>query len=105
MLEEARQHATHRKLGREPGPVHNARRSAGQIFLRTPTALATFYTELQDYMARNNAPCGYVRVKTPQVRDRKLWEAPATGEIQDHMLSSKWNEEHAREIIGHALNR
>ena len=72
MLEEAALR-DHRKLGREMDLFHMQEEAPGQIFWH-PNGW-TIYTTLQDYMRRQQRAGGYVEVNTPQVVDRKLWEA------------------------------
>ncbi len=64
----------------------------------------TVYTELQDYMRRKQRAGGYVEVNTPQVVDRKLWEASGHWEkYQENMFIVEVDEEHAREKAVNAL--
>ncbi len=76
MLEEAAKR-DHRKLGREMDLFHMQEEAPGQVFWH-PNGW-TVYTTLQDYMRRQQKRDGYVEVNTPQVVDRKLWEARDTG--------------------------
>ena len=101
MLEEAAKR-DHRKLGREMDPLHLQEEAPGQVFWH-PNGW-TVYTELQDYMRRQQRKGGYVEVNTPQVVDRKLWEASGHWEkYQDHMFIVEVDEEHAREKAVNAL--
>jgi threonyl-tRNA synthetase len=64
----------------------------------------TIYTTLQDYMRRRQRAGGYVEVNTPQVVDRKLWEASGHWEkYQENMFIVEVDEEHAREKAVNAL--
>ena len=72
MLEEAAKR-DHRKLGREMDLFHMQEEAPGQIFWHANGW--SIYTTLQDYMRRTQRADGYVEVNTPQVVDRKLWEA------------------------------
>ncbi len=84
MLEEAAKR-DHRKLGREMDLFHMQEEAPGQVFWH-PNGW-TVYTTLQDYMRRKQRAGGYVEVNTPQVVDRKLWEASGHWEkYQDHMF-------------------
>ena len=95
MLEEAAKR-DHRKLGREMDLFHMQEEAPGQIFWH-PNGW-TAYTELQDYMRRQQRKGGYVEVNTPQVVDRKLWEASGHWEkYQENMFVVEVDEEHARE--------
>ena len=94
MLEEAAKR-DHRKLGREMDLFHMQPEAPGQIFWH-PNGWRV-YTTLQDYMRRQQERDGYVEVNTPQVIDRKLWEASGHWDkYQDHMFIVEVDEEHAR---------
>ena len=101
MLEEAAKR-DHRKLGKEMGLFHMQEEAPGQVFWHANGWL--IYTQLQDYMRRKQRAGGYVEVNTPQVVDRKLWEASGHWEkYQDHMFIVEVDEEHAREKSVNAL--
>ncbi|WP_146589736.1 threonine--tRNA ligase [Puniceibacterium confluentis] len=101
MLEEAAKR-DHRKLGREMDLFHMQEEAPGQIFWH-PNGWK-IYTQLQDYMRRRQTDGGYVEVNTPQVVDRKLWEASGHWEkYQEHMFIVEVDEEHAREKAVNAL--
>jgi threonyl-tRNA synthetase len=101
MLEEAAKR-DHRKLGREMDLYHMQEEAPGQIFWH-PNGW-TIYTELQDYIRRKQRQGGYVEVNTPQVVDRKLWEASGHWEkYQEHMFIVEVDEDHAREKSVNAL--
>ena len=101
MLEEAALR-DHRKLGREMDLFHMQEEAPGQIFWH-PNGW-TIYTALQDYMRRQQRAGGYVEVNTPQVVDRKLWEASGHWEkYQENMFIVEVDEEHAREKAVNAL--
>ncbi|WP_458789998.1 threonine--tRNA ligase [Yoonia sp. MH D7] len=100
-LEEAAKR-DHRKLGREMELFHMQEEAPGQIFWH-PNGW-TIYTELQDYMRRRQRAGGYVEVNTPQVVNRKLWEASGHWEsYQENMFIVEVDEEHAREKTINAL--
>jgi threonyl-tRNA synthetase len=101
MLEEAAKR-DHRKLGREMDLFHMQEEAPGQIFWHPNGWL--IYTQLQDYMRRQQRRGGYVEVNTPQVVDRRLWEASGHWEkYQEHMFIVEVDEEHAREKTVNAL--
>jgi threonyl-tRNA synthetase len=101
MLEEAAKR-DHRKLGREMDLFHMQEEAPGQVFWH-PNGW-TVYTTLQDYMRRQQRKGGYVEVNTPQVVDRKLWEASGHWEkYQENMFIVEVDEEHAREKAINAL--
>ena len=100
-LEEAAKR-DHRELGREMDLFHMQEEAPGQIFWH-PNGW-TIYTTLQDYMRRQQRRGGYVEVNTPQVVNRKLWEASGHwANYQDHMFMVEVDEEHAREKTINAL--
>ncbi|EEX10246.1 threonyl-tRNA synthetase [Ruegeria lacuscaerulensis ITI-1157] len=101
MLEEAAKR-DHRKLGREMDLFHMQEEAPGQIFWH-PNGW-TIYTQLQDYMRRQQRRGGYVEVNTPQVVDRKLWERSGHWDkYQENMFIVEVDEEHAREKAVNAL--
>ena len=100
-LEEAAKR-DHRKLGREMHLFHMQEEAPGQVFWH-PNGW-TVYVTLQDYMRRRQRAGGYVEVNTPQVVDRKLWEASGHWEkYQENMFIVEVDEEHAREKAINAL--
>ena len=101
MLEEAAKR-DHRKLGREMGLFHMQEEAPGQIFWH-PNGWS-IYTTLQDYMRRQQRLGGYVEVNTPQVVNRKLWEASGHWEnYRENMFIVEVDEEGAREKTINAL--
>ena len=101
MLEEAAKR-DHRKLGREMDLFHMQEEAPGQIFWH-PNGWK-IYTGLQDYMRRQQSRDGYVEVNTPQVVNRKLWEASGHWDsYQEHMFIVEVDEDHAREKTVNAL--
>jgi threonyl-tRNA synthetase len=71
-LEEA-QRRDHRRIGREMHLFHMQEEAPGMVFWH-PDGW-TLYRVLEDYMRRRLTAAGYREVRTPQVVDRKLWEA------------------------------
>ncbi len=101
MLEEAAKR-DHRKLGREMDLFHMQEEAPGQIFWH-PNGWS-IYTSLQDYMRRKQRAGGYQEINTPQVVDRKLWEASGHWDkYQEHMFIVEVEEEHAKEKAINAL--
>jgi threonyl-tRNA synthetase len=101
MLEEAAKR-DHRKLGREMNLFHMQEEAPGQVFWH-PNGW-TIYTQLQDYMRRQQRRGGYVEVNTPQVVNRKLWEASGHwANYQENMFIVEVDEDHAREKTVNAL--
>lgn len=101
MLEEAEKR-DHRKLGREMDLFHMQEEAPGQVFWH-PNGWRIYIT-LQDYMRRMQNEDGYQEVNTPQVVDRKLWEASGHWDkYQENMFIVEVDEEHAREKAINAL--
>ena len=101
MLEEAAKR-DHRKLGREMNLFHMQEEAPGQVFWHANGW--NIYTTLQDYMRRKQRSAGYHEVNTPQVVDRKLWEASGHWDkYQEHMFIVEVDEDHAREKAINAL--
>ncbi len=71
-LEEA-QRRDHRRIGREMDLFHLQDEAPGMVFWH-PDGW-TVYRALEDYMRRRLTAANYKEIKTPQVVDRKLWEA------------------------------
>ncbi|MFN4276088.1 MAG: threonine--tRNA ligase [Ferrovibrio sp.] len=71
-LEEAEKR-DHRRLGKEMGLFHQQEEAAGMVFWH-PKGW-TLYRTLERYMRNRLERAKYVEVKTPQLVDRKLWEA------------------------------
>ncbi|WP_340108329.1 threonine--tRNA ligase [Pikeienuella sp. HZG-20] len=72
MLEEAEKR-DHRRLGRELNLFHLQDEAPGMVFWH-PNGWR-IYRALEDYMRRRLDDSGYKEIRTPQVVDRKLWEA------------------------------
>mmetsp|Transcript_22849 Transcript_22849/g.38114 ORF Transcript_22849/g.38114 Transcript_22849/m.38114 type:complete len:649 (-) Transcript_22849:1928-3874(-) len=101
MLEEAAKR-DHRRLGREMNLFHMQEEAPGQIFWH-PNGWSV-YTSLQDYVRRKQRAGGYQEINTPQVVDRKLWEASGHWDkYQEHMFIVEVEEEHAKEKAINAL--
>jgi threonyl-tRNA synthetase len=63
----------HRKIGKEMGLFHLEEAAVGSVFWH-PKGWK-LYRVVEDYMRRRLDAGAYQEVKTPQVLDRKLWEA------------------------------
>ena len=63
----------HRRIGKEMGLFHLEEAATGSVFWH-PRGWK-LYQVVQDYMRRRLDASGYQEVRTPQVLDRKLWEA------------------------------
>ncbi|MEE2773926.1 MAG: threonine--tRNA ligase [Pseudomonadota bacterium] len=100
-LEEAAKR-DHRKLGKEMNLFHMQEEAPGMVFWH-PNGW-TIYSVLQNYMKRKLDAAKYLEVKTPQVVDRKLWEASGHWDkYQEHMFIVEVDEEGAREKRTNAL--
>ena len=100
-LEEAEKR-DHRKLGKEMDLFHMQEEAPGQVFWHANGWKV--YTTLQDYMRRMQEKDGYEEVNTPQVVDRKLWEASGHWDkYQENMFIVEVDEDHAREKAVNAL--
>jgi threonyl-tRNA synthetase len=71
-LEEAEKR-DHRKIGKEMGLFHLQEEAVGSVFWH-PKGWKLYRT-VEDYMRRRLDAGAYQEVKTPQVLDRRLWEA------------------------------
>ncbi|GAC1347045.1 MAG: threonine--tRNA ligase [Acetobacteraceae bacterium] len=71
-LEEA-ERRDHRKIGREMDLFHMQEEATGSVFWH-PKGWR-LYRRAESYMRRRLEASGYLEVKTPQLVDRKLWEA------------------------------
>jgi threonyl-tRNA synthetase len=72
MIEEAEKR-DHRRIGREMSLFHLQEEAPGQVFWH-PKGWA-IWQALEGYVRRRLAKAGYQEVRTPQLVDRKLWEA------------------------------
>ena len=92
----------HRKLGREMELFHLQEVAPGMVFWH-PNGW-TIYRALEDYMRRRLNNAGYKEIKTPQVVDRKLWEASGHWDkYRENMFITEIDEEHANEKRVNAL--
>ena len=101
MIEEAEKR-DHRKLGKSMDLFHLQEEAPGMVFWH-PNGW-TLFTVLQDYMRRRQIADGYFEINTPQVVDRKLWEASGHWEkYRENMFITEIDEEHANEKRVNAL--
>jgi len=101
MLEEAAKR-DHRRIGREMALFHLQEEAPGMVFWH-PNGWAV-YRVLEDYMRRRLTAAGYREIKTPQVVDRKLWEASGHWDkYRENMFITEIDEEHANEKRVNAL--
>ena len=101
MLEEAEKR-DHRKLGKSMELFHLQEEAPGMVFWH-PNGWA-IYRVLEDYMRRRLTDADYREIKTPQVVDRKLWEASGHWDkYRENMFITEIDEEHANEKRTNAL--
>ncbi len=101
MLEEAEKR-DHRRLGKELDLFHLQEEAPGMVFWH-PNGWR-LYRELEAYMRRRLDAAGYQEIKTPQVVDRKLWEASGHWDkYRENMFITEIDEEHANEKRTNAL--
>ncbi len=87
----------HRRIGKEMGLFHQQEDAAGMVFWH-PKGWK-LWRALEDYMRRRLDGAGYVEVKTPQLVDRRLWEASGHWEkFRENMYISE-NEEGLRDYV------
>jgi threonyl-tRNA synthetase len=92
----------HRKLGREMDLFHIQEEAPGMVFWHPNGWM--LYRVLQDYMRRRQIADGYLEINTPQIVDRKLWEASGHWEkYRENMFITEIDEEHANEKRVNAL--
>ena len=92
----------HRKLGKEMDLFHFQDEAPGMVFWH-PNGW-TIYRELQNFVRKRLVDNGYVEINTPQVIDRKLWEASGLWDnYRVNMFITEIDEEHANEKRINAL--
>src|SRR5690349_18162072 len=101
-LEEAEKR-DHRRLGREMGLFHQQEEAAGMVFWH-PKGW-TLYRTLENFIRQRLDDGGYLEVKTPQLVDRKLWEASGHWEkFRENMYLAE-NEEGIQHFATHPDDR
>ena len=92
----------HRKLGKEMKLFHFQEEAPGMVFWH-PNGW-TIYRLLQDYIRNKLQEYDYQEINTPQVVDRKLWEASGHWDkYRENMFNTEIDEEHANEKRTNAL--
>ena len=100
-IEEA-QKRDHRKLGKEMDLFHFQDEAPGMVFWH-PNGWA-IYRKLRNFVRKRLEDSGYIEVNTPQVIDRKLWEASGHWDkYRENMFITEIDEEHANEKRVNAL--
>ncbi len=89
-IEEA-ERRDHRRIGREMDLFHFQEEAAGMAFWH-PKGW-TFYQVMERYMRMRLDRAGYLEVRTPQLVDRKLWEASGHWDkFREHMYITEADE-------------
>lgn len=92
----------HRKLAKEMNLFHFQDEAPGMVFWHQNGW--SIYTSLLNFMREKLNLSGYQEINTPQVVDRKLWEASGHWEkYRENMFIAEIDEEHANEKRTNAL--
>ena len=92
----------HRKLGKEMDLFHFQDEAPGMVFWH-PNGW-TIYRKLRNFVRDRLKENNYIEVNTPQVIDRKLWEASGHWDkYRENMFITEIDEEHANEKRVNAL--
>ena len=92
----------HRKLGKEMSLFHFQEEAPGMVFWH-PKGWS-IYKNLETFVRGRLERFGYQEIKTPQVVDRKLWEASGHWDkYRENMFITEIDEEHANEKRTNAL--
>jgi len=88
----------HRKIGKEMDLFHTQEVATGQIFWHANGF--TLYRALENYIRRQLVRADYIEVKTPQLLDRKLWEASGHWEnYREHMFIAEVEDENRTLVV------
>lgn len=92
----------HRKLGRQLDLFHFQEEAPGMVFWH-PKGWA-IYLALKDFIKTKQDEYGYQEINTPQIVDRKLWEASGHWDkYRENMFITEIDEDHANEKRTNAL--
>ena len=92
----------HRKIGKELNLFHFQEEAPGMVFCHPDGWI--IYRLLQEFIRKKLDICGYKEINTPQVVDRKLWEASGHWDkYRENMFITEIDEEHANEKRTNAL--
>ena len=92
----------HRKIGKEMGLFHFQEEAPGMVFWH-PRGWA-IYKNLESFVRDRLDKFDYQEIKTPQVVDRKLWEASGHWDkYRENMFITEIDEEHANDKRTNAL--
>jgi threonyl-tRNA synthetase len=102
-LLEEQEKRDHRRIGKEMALFHQQEEAAGMVFWH-PKGW-TLYRTLERFIRGRLEKGGYVEVKTPQLVDRKLWEASGHWEkFRENMYIAE-NEEGLKEFVADPASR
>jgi threonyl-tRNA synthetase len=100
-LEEAEKR-DHRKIGKEMDLFHFQDEAPGMVFWHSDGW--SIYRNLRNFVRSRLQESGYIEVNTPQVIDRKLWEASGHWDkYRENMFITEIDDEHANEKRVNAL--
>ena len=100
-LEEAEKR-DHRKIGKEMDLFHFQDEAPGMVFWHSDGW--SIYRNLRNFVRSRLQESDYIEVNTPQVIDRKLWEASGHWDkYRENMFITEIDEEHANEKRVNAL--
>ena len=92
----------HRKIGKEMSLFHFQEEAPGMVFWH-PRGW-TIYKNLENFVRERLEKFNYQEIKTPQVVDRKLWEASGHWDkYRENMFITEIDEEHANDKRTNAL--
>ena len=92
----------HRKLGRQLDLFHFQEEAPGMVFWH-PKGWA-IYSALKDFIKTKQDEYGYQEINTPQIVDRRLWEASGHWDkYRENMFITEIDEDHANEKRTNAL--
>ena len=92
----------HRKIGKEMNLFHFQEEAPGMVFWH-PNGW-TIYRILESFIRTKLEKYNYLEIKTPQVVDKKLWEASGHWDkYRENMFITEIDEEHANEKRTNAL--
>jgi threonyl-tRNA synthetase len=92
----------HRKLGRQLDLFHFQEEAPGMVFWH-PKGWS-IYSELKNFIKAKQDEYDYQEINTPQIVDRKLWEASGHWDkYRENMFITEIDEEHANEKRTNAL--
>ena len=102
LMQEEAEARDHRKLGAELSLFHFQDEAPGMVFWHEKGW--AIYRSLENYMRKKLDSASYKEIKTPQVVDRKLWEASGHWDkYKENMFITEIDEEHANEKRSNAL--